>query len=129
MYTLKLKLWHRQLLRFSVVGIIATSTHIIMAVVLLNVLGATLTLVNIGGFFSSLSVTYLGNALWSFESKGEIKSLLKFSVLCILALTSTIFISQWITQKGLPAYYGILITAAVIPLISFTVQKFWIFQK
>ena len=76
-----------------------------------------------------MSVSYFGSALWSFESRAEIKSMQKFMVLSIIALASTITISQWVTAKGLPPYYGILLTALVIPLVSFSVQKLWVFQK
>jgi putative flippase GtrA len=125
----QLKLWHKQFLRFCVVGVAATSVHVMAAFLLLMGFGLTLTAANIGAFFTSLSVSYFGNALWSFETKGEIKSLLKFSVLCFISLTSTILISQWVTATKWPAYYGILICATVVPIISFSVQKLWIFQK
>jgi putative flippase GtrA len=126
---LKIKLWHKQFLRFCVVGVASTSVYIAAATVLLVVFEKTLTVANIGAFFTSLSISYLGNALWSFEANSEARSMAKFFVLCVVALTTTILIAEWVTRTGAPTYFGILFTALVIPVISFCVQKYWVFEK
>jgi putative flippase GtrA len=126
---MKLSLWQKQFLRFGIVGVAATSMFVTSAFVLLNGFGMTLLAANIGGYIFSTFVSYFGSALWSFESRGEIGSLLKFLALSLTALASTILIAEWVTGNGFPAYYGILITASFIPIISFSVQKLWVFQK
>ena len=76
-----------------------------------------------------MMVSYLGHALWSFEASNEISSQLKYLVLSVIALATIMLISYWVTESGIPGSFGILITAVVIPIISFVVQKLWVFQK
>lgn len=117
------------MLRFCIVGSCALIVYLLVGFWLLNGVGLTLMAANIVAFFPSLMVSYLGQALWSFEASNEISSLLKFLVLGVIALATTILISYSVTESDIPDSFGILITAVVIPIISFVVQKLWVFQK
>ena len=125
----KIKVWHKQFLRFCVVGVASTSAYLIASTILLVGFDKSLIVANLGGFFAAAIISYLGNALWSFETTGEARSFLKFLVLCAVVFVTSVVISNWVTRTGLPQYYGILLTAGIIPFISFGLQKLWVFQK
>lgn len=123
------RLWHRQLLRFGIVGMGALIVYLLTGFLLLNGIGMELMTANIGAFFVSMIFSYLGHTLWSFEARDENSSRIKFFVLSVIALTTTMLISYAITENGIPSYWGILVTAVVIPSINFPMQKLWVFKK
>lgn len=117
------------MLRFCIIGSCSLLVYVSTGFLLLNVVGLTLMAANIIAFFPALMVSYLGQALWSFEASNETSSLLKFVMLSVIALATTMLISYSVTESSIPASFGILITAVVLPIISFVVQKLWVFQK
>ena len=126
---MKFKTWHKQFIRFGSVGVAATTVHVLFAFALLDNLNFSLLAANVSAFFAAFFVSYFGNALWSFESRQEMKSLLRFFVASGINLSVIVIISNWVTDTELPVYTGILLVAMVIPIIGFIVQKFWVFRR
>ena len=126
---MRVKLWHKQFVRYGFVGVASTTIHVVVAFFLLNVIGVSLLRANIGAFCSAIFVSYFGNALWSFETKGEVKSMGKFFVASAITLLLIVFISNWVTEAGLPPYIGVLMIAVVIPIVGFILQKLWVFNR
>ena len=122
-------MWHKQFFRFGVVGIGSTSIHVLVALTLLKIAGLSLLMANIGAFFSALLFSYFGNALWSFETRGEAKSLGRFFCASAITLLLITLISNWVTETELPPYTGILMVAVVVPVIGFILQKLWVFKR
>ncbi len=129
LHPVKPRLWHKQMLRFCIIGSCSLLVYLSTGFLLLNMVGLTLMAANIIAFFPATVVSYLGQALWSFEASTEISALLKFVVLSVLALAATMLISYSVTESSIPDSFGILINAVVLPIISFAVQKLWVFQK
>lgn len=126
-HIVKISLWHKQLFRFCMVGVASTTLHILVAFFLLNSIGLSLLESNLGAFFCAFFVSYFGNALWSFESKGEMQSMIRFICAYGVHLLLIVLISNWVTETGLPPYIGILMIALVIPCVGFALQKLWVF--
>lgn len=124
-----MKLWHKQFVRYGFVGVASTTIHVVVAFFLLNSVGFSLLLSNIGAFCSAIFVSYFGNALWSFETRGEVRSMWKFFIASIVTLTLIVVISTVVTETGLPPYTGILAIAVVIPSVGFLIQKLWVFNR
>lgn len=124
-----MKLWHKQFVRYGFVGISSTLVHVAVAFFLLNGLNSSLLSANIVAFFTAIFVSYFGNALWSFESKGEAKTMWRFLVASALTLTLIVLISNWITESGLPPSIGVIMIAIVIPIVGFVLQKLWVFNR
>jgi putative flippase GtrA len=125
----RIKLWHRQLIRYGLVGIVSTTVHIVMATLLLKFAGLSLVLSNVGAFLSAVFVSYYGNALWSFQAQVEVRSIGKFVGASTITLTLIVLISNWVTQAGVSPYLGILMIAVVVPIIGFILQKIWVFGR
>ena len=89
-----MKLWQRQFVRYGLVGIVSTGVHVAVAFLLLNLFGVSLLASNLGAFSVAIFVSYFGNALWSFETKGELVSLGKFAVASSVTLTLIVLISN-----------------------------------
>ena len=64
-------IWQRQIIRYILVGVLSTSAYIAIALLLLYVFDMSLLAANICAFFVPMAISYFGNALWSFEAKGE----------------------------------------------------------
>ena len=126
---MKIKLWHTQFVRYGFVGIASTLVHVAMAFTLTNLVGLPLVFANVGAFFTAVFVSYFGNARWSFGVKEGVQSLGRFFGASALTLTLIIFISIWVTDAGWPPYTGILMTAVTIPIVGFSLQKLWVFNR
>ena len=124
-----MKLWQKQFIRYGFVGIGSTTIHVVVAFVFLQLVGTSLLIANISAFFSALFFSYFGNALWSFESTSGVKSMGKFLVVSVASLFLIVVISNWVTENGFPPYIGILCVAVAIPMISFVLQKLWVFSQ
>ena len=124
-----MKLWQRQFIRYGFVGIGSTTIHVTVAFALLHFVEVSLLIANISAFFAALSFSYFGNALWSFESGSGAKSMSKFLVVSVATLSLIVVISNWVTEAGIPPYLGIGMIAVVIPLVSFVLQKLWVFNR
>tara|TARA_R110002072_G_scaffold2011_6_gene16975 strand:+ start:21560 stop:21898 length:339 start_codon:yes stop_codon:yes gene_type:complete len=111
------------------VGIVSTGVHVAVAFLLLNLFGVSLLASNLGAFSVAIFVSYFGNALWSFETKGELVSLGKFAVASSVTLTLIVLISNAVNLLRLPPYTGILMVAVIIPLVGFVLQKLWVFNR
>lgn len=124
-----MKLWHKQFMRYGLVGAISTTIHVVAAFFFLNIVGVTLLMANVGAFFTAISVSYFGNALWSFEAGGEVRSMGRFFAASGVTLALIVLISNGVTMAGLPPYTGILMIAVVIPIVGFLIQKLWVFNR
>jgi putative flippase GtrA len=124
-----MRLWRKQFIRYGFVGIASTTVHVVVAFFLLNLAGMSLLMSNVGAFFIAIFVSYFGNALWSFETKGEIKSMGRFFVASSITLLLIVLISNFVTEAGFPPYTGILMIAVVIPVVGFFIQKLWVFSR
>jgi putative flippase GtrA len=124
-----MNIWQRQIIRYTLVGVLSTSAYIAIALLLLYVFDMSLLAANICAFFVPMAISYFGNALWSFEAKGEFRSFGKFSCVSVLTLTLMVVSSRSVSEAGLPPYFGILIVAVAIPVISFLLQKLWVFNR
>jgi putative flippase GtrA len=124
-----MKVWYKQFFRYGVVGVASTTVHVVMAFFLLNYVGLTLLSSNVGAFFTAIFVSYFGNAIWSFEAGGEVRSMAKFFVASAVTLTLIVLISNGVTEAELPPYTGILMIAVVIPIVGFILQKLWVFNR
>ncbi|MEZ5503557.1 MAG: GtrA family protein [Halioglobus sp.] len=126
---MRIKLWHRQFIRFGFVGLVSTAVHVTVAFLLLDVFDLSLLIANICAFFTAMSFSYFGNAMWSFEAKSDAKSVARFFCASAVTLTMITLISNWVTETGLPPYFGIFIIALVIPIVGFILQKIWVFNR
>lgn len=126
---MKLQRWHGQFIRFNIVGLASTLLHVAVAFALLDILDFSLMASNVGAFAVAISFSYMGHARWSFETNGELKSMLRFCVASGVNLLLIIGISHVVTVSQWQPYMGIVLVAVIIPLVGFFMQKLWVFER
>lgn len=116
--------------RFIVVGIAATLTHFLSAMLLIDGLGLpSAALANAIGVVAGSTVSYAGNYFWTFRSGGSHRVRLpKFiaSYLTVFVLSSLAML--FIADLGGIAYLlPLLGVVTVTPVITFLLNRYWVF--
>lgn len=125
---------HRQLggqvVRFAVVGVSATLTHVVLVLVqvesgLLEPLAA-----NVVAFSAALFVTYIGNHKWTFGLAGaHRRHFPRFIVIATLGLAlnqAIVYLIVKVLQWDYRISLALVVT--VVPAITFTLNRGWAFR-
>lgn len=121
----------RQMLRFTLVGVLATCTHYLVALSVaqfFNIYGA-----NLAAYLLAVAVSYFGHQRYSFQlSAGEISHQLQFPrfILASLGGLALSYLVLAIMDEGVGAPHWLSLAAAVclVPLYSFTINKLVVFR-
>ena len=116
--------------RFIVVGIAATITHLLMAVLLIEGLGLkSAALANALGVIAGSSVSYAGNYFWTFRRGGShLLRLPKFVVSYMTVFVLSSLAMLLIADLGGIAYLLPLIAVvSVTPVVTFLLNRYWVF--
>lgn len=125
----------RQGLKFGVVGIAATITHVVAFIVWIELYGMAPLWANAAAFCVAVTVGFIGHFFWTFrehyvdESGGWRAALLKFIVVSLVGLglnslavylvVNILFMSYW---------YAIILIVTAVPAGVFLMSKFWAFS-
>lgn len=120
-----------RLVRFGIVGVAATVTHVTTLTALVELLGVDPHVANFLGFVVAVPVSYLGHYYWSFASThahGE--TLLRFVIVAVASLVTSQGL-MILAVDGLGAGYGvgIVLMVVVMPLVNFVVQQVLVFRR
>jgi len=136
--TLRQERWQRnvaiptffRMLRFGLVGVLATATHALVALTALTLFSAVPMLANAVGFVTAFAVSMTGHALFTFNSPMTVPRALKFCAVAIAAVcisSAVVFLLGAYTPLSRP---HILILAAIsTPALSFAGHSLWTFRK
>ena len=122
--------WVR-LLRFSVVGVVASITH--YCAVILLVEGATFPplLANIGGFMVAFGVSFAGHCLWTFSDRAIDKrvSLFRFLGTAVLGfcLNEALFFGL-LRFTPIPYFIGLALVIGLVAVGTYFLSRFWAFR-
>lgn len=121
--------WRVQGTRYVIVGL-ASNLVLYLVYLLMTALGLRYKIAMTLVYVLSAAQTFVLNALWTFEHRLAGKSLMKYVlsyVACYIINMAALVI--FVDQTGLPhqAVQGAMI--AVIALIMFLLQKFWVFRS
>ncbi len=117
----------RQVLCFGVIGILATLTHYFVA------LGSSyvipyIYLANLIGYLCAVGVSYFGHGLITFKVALNRRLLGKFTLVSVLTfLTSEVVLYILINIYMQPKEISFAVVALTIPVISFVINKFFVF--
>ena len=119
-----------QLARFGVVGLTAASVHFSIVVILVqNELFVPLA-ANVVAFLISFQVSYWGHRRFTFPGSvtqhREAYSKLVLLQLANLAANEGLF--YFFLMMNLPYQLALLIVLGTLPIVTFTVSKFWVFR-
>lgn len=126
------RLWRETLIaaRFGLVGMAATVVHILVVSLLLAETVTPPLVANTLAFLTAFSISFTGNYLWTFRSPGApSRAMRRFLVISVSAFAVNTFILAAILRTGwLPPFYAAIVSAAVVPLITFLASRLWGFQ-
>ena len=120
----------REIFMFLVVGATATVTHYLVALLLIELLDSNIYIANLAGYMTAVSVSFFGHGKLTFKKKLDHFVFFRFLIgsLSALALSEVLlwFLSA---QLLLNSKISLLIVVIFIPVITFFVNKFWVYKK
>lgn len=125
-----------QLFKFGIVGVSATIVHYSVAAAVFFIFNERPLLSNTIGYFSGMTVTYLGNKFWVFRKREGFDDIGKF---CIVAFVTYIvsqvsfgasyeFFRAWFTETQ-SFNLSFLPMIFCVTLWSFSINKIWVFKS
>lgn len=125
------RLWAElnRILRFGMVGIVATAIHTGVALAMLPTVGS-LFLANLVGFLVAFVFSFLGQALWTFQIRvGRRAAAMRFFVVSGGSfLFSNLVLTAAKASGILPDWAALVVAIAVIPVCNFIAARLWAFR-
>jgi putative flippase GtrA len=123
-----------QFIRFGLVGVIATLTHIAFFVAFIEVLGIGAFGANVFAYVVACIVGYSGHSAWTFRLRDNVTrrptsaTFAKFIITSLfgLALNATIVFTV-VQVLSSPYFHAIPLMATIVPLAIFMLNKWWVF--
>lgn len=119
----------KEIIFFGIVGVLATATHYLVALVLLETSYINLYVANLMGYSCAVAVSFVGHSLLTFRVGLKIKFLGPFIVVSI----STFILSEcilWLLEEGLELdpRFSLGVVVVSIPVLSYVLNKFWVYK-
>lgn len=120
----------KEIFFFGVVGVFATVTHYICALMAHEQVHLNLYAANLVGYLCAVAVSFIGHSLLTFNVGLKLKFLGPF----VLVSVSTFLFSEcilWILEKSIQLDHRISIGIVVvtIPVISYILNKCWVYKS
>lgn len=120
----------KEIFFFGLVGLVATATHYVSALVSYEQLKFNIYLSNLLGYFCAVAISFLGHSLLTFNTGLKLKLLLPF----LLVSASTFCLSEvalWVCEETFNLNHKISIGIVVIsvPAVSYFMNKLWVYKK
>ncbi len=127
-----MKLPTGEILRFGCIGVAATLTHFLILSLSVERLGLDPTIANGLAFSIALLVTFFGQSFWVFRGHDGLGPVVigRFGVSLLLGLAANMAIMAICTRLlGLPYQAGFVTGLLVVPVLSYVLNKFWVFRR
>lgn len=117
-------------LRFGLIGGLATGIHILVLWVLLSGSSLPVLLANTVAFLGAFGFSFAGNYFWTFRASGSLgQAMLRFLIVSASAfLLNSALLAAILWSGRMDSTVAALGSAAVIPVITFLASRFWAFQ-
>jgi len=118
-----------QIFRFGTIGVAATLTHLISALVLNEILGVSVIWSNFTAFLIAWPVSYMGNFFWTFETgANHQKSMPRFGITSLTGLFVSQLIVWFVTGvMGQSLRIALVPALIIVPALSFIMSRYWVF--
>lgn len=124
-----------QFVRFGLVGIFATVTHVALFVTLIEWLGIGTAGANVLAYLAACLVGYSGHSAWTFRVRADIRfqlqpaTLTRFLIasLCGLGLNALV-VHIVVEVLKMPYLYAIPFMATIVPVTVFALNRYWVFS-
>jgi len=118
-----------KLSRFTLIGILATLTHIVISFLVIRLFGASLHFANLSGFAVALTVSYVGHYYFSFRSERDHRATLPrfFGSALVAYLGNVVLVAALGALTALAEDTRLLMGICVMPIISFILSRLWVY--
>jgi putative flippase GtrA len=115
--------------RFLLIGVLSFLAYLGVLSIVIDLLRGSVTLGVVAGFAVGTAVSYVGNALWAFDSRMTTRSAGKFLIVIAVGLIANILIARTMEYLGFH-YFAITVAIFVIvPALNFLGHHLWTFQE
>lgn len=115
-----------KILKYFFLGGISTLIHLLIAFLYIFYINDTLFIANVVGFLFAYIFSYIMQSILVFKnSLGKIKAL-KYFIVQSLALIVSVSIADILSDYS--SYIKIIFTILMMPLVTYTIHKFWTFK-
>ncbi len=119
----------RQFVIFCVVGISATLTHYLVAIFFHESLAVNLYICNLFGYVTAVFVSYIGHSRFTFQVEFSKQIFRRFVVVSILTFLASEAILAILENTLLLGHrFSLAVVVLTIPLITFSLNKIWVFR-
>ncbi len=119
----------RQLIGFLMVGLLATATHVAVAVTLVAKAGRPAVFANGAAFCIATAVSYGLNSWLTFQRPFTRHTLWRFGAVSIAGLGLSMLISGIAQWFGLHYLLGIALVATGVPPLTFLAHRGWTYHR
>lgn len=120
----------REIIAFGLVGGLATVTHYVCAMISNEWLAVELYLANLIGYLCAVGVSFIGHSKMTFQMDMS-RALFRRFFLMSVATFGFSELLLWCLETGLelPARIVMLVVVITIPVISYLLNKFWVYRE
>ncbi len=118
-----------QLLRFALVGVANTGIHLAVVATLTQFLGLKQMISNVAAYIVASTFSFVVNSVWSFEVKPQVHRYARFQLVAVLSLLVCALLGHIADVRGWPYIITVLLTALIVPAISFVAHKRYTYSK
>ena len=121
----------KSLIRFGLTGILATLTHSVVFICLIELFGIRPLYATVPAFLSALLVSYLLNYRWTFDASGPHQRMLpRYTLVSITGLGLNLLITYWVVDVLRGDYlWALLLVIVTVPVMTFLLSKLWVFRS
>ena len=120
-----------QLMRFGLVGMLATATHGTAYFYFVTAELLTPVMANFAAYAIAFSLSFIGHRYWTFgdtRSGRDPYALLRFLTVSLSGLgVNTAAVLVLVTYFQLPAWTPLIVIVGVTPVCTFLFSRFWVF--
>ncbi|MEJ2125307.1 MAG: GtrA family protein [Alphaproteobacteria bacterium] len=120
----------RRIIRFGMVGVGATLTHIAVANTVLALVTGSPYAASAMGFTVAFAVSYLGHYHFTFaKNSGHGQSLPRFFVVALTGFLGSLIVLKVIATQGvIPQAVSLTLSILVIPGLTYLAARIWAFR-
>lgn len=120
-----------RMVRFSIVGIVATVVHVSVAIVAIDYAGVSPVIGSVIGFLAAFLVSYVGHFRFTFHVQGQYRDyVLRFGIGSLVSFVlSTVLVWVLTGPLRVDAKLALVATGIIVPISNYLINRLWVFFR
>lgn len=115
--------------KYILIGVLSVLIDYLGLYIAFSVLNINVKIAVTIGFFMSVFFNYIANKLITFNHKDKhLSTMVKYVLLALSTYLLTLYIVSELLTQGVSVYVAKLLSISIVFLISFTVNKYFVYQ-